>query len=126
MKNFLLSSILICACIIFSNCKKDDPDLTSDLEGSYIGILSTPTITGITGDVMITRIDNSHIRIKPITRPSDFDEWETELEFKSDSVTSTVPSIDDPRVAFITYIEPVGMVFNIDADSISFFGEKQE
>ena len=130
MKKNLLLLFLLGMSITFTNCNKDETeDLTVEITGEYVGTYgSNPFGEIIPYEVIVDKIDDNHISVKPKTG-SEFDEFEIELE-RSNSSTIISPTDNNQQLdksLFFTIGIPIIMNLSIDptVDAHTFVGEKQ-
>jgi hypothetical protein len=99
MKKYPAFMAIIAAFLIFSqSCKKDQgPDLTESIVGSYNGtvqdsVVGVNNITHNNQVIVITKVDNSHVRVSANGTLADYFEYEAELIESSTGVVLTIPS----------------------------------
>lgn len=97
MKKYPVFMAIIAAFLIFSqSCKKDQgPDLTEGIVGSYNGtvedsVVGVNKLTYNNQTIVITKVDNSHVRVSANGTMSDYFEYEAELIESSTGVVLTI------------------------------------
>ena len=127
MKKNLLLLILLGISIVFTNCNKDeDEDLTIEITGEYLDAYGSNPFGEINPyEVVVTKVDNNHISVKPKSGS----EFDIEIEKINNSVINSPTDNNqqlDKSVTFGIGI-PVTLTMSIEptGDAHTFLGEKQ-
>jgi len=87
MKNSIYLFLALSTIWSFASCDNESIDLTEEVVGEYVGAYASNATAQIDNyEVRVSKIDDTNIRIQPVTG-NEFDAWETEIErFNSSKV----------------------------------------
>lgn len=122
MEKIIYLLCLVISSSMFTNCDKENDDITKEVIGTYVGLYSS-NATGDIDDyeIEIVKVNDSRIRIEAVTG-SEFESWETDLErINSSNISAPVGQVD-PSVMFVIGSE-TAVVFQRGAEQDAYNGQ---